>query len=409
MLISIIWMIFGAGFYSYTIGTLSSLLVNSHGRRGKLKKKIIVMDAFTKENRLQKVLKRKIHQALVYNSARAVFNQFEKYEFLIELPTNLKFEIARSLYSNLNSKIIFLKNKEKTFLAEFIPCLFPLKFQKGEKIYQKSENPIFGIFLIFFNSKFLVYFIVDGRVSFITGKTKACYKTLVQGSNFGEIEIFEKTLRLHTLQASTECHFLAIRKEEFSRIMANFPDYEEECRNIAKQKIKRINENFDKIQPLLKIKLNSEFWNKRKNIYKMAKEEKENSVNQFKGLFTRKVVPNQFRKNNTVIIVRNIPSISNLCEEQEENENFNEKSWKQIIKTPQKLATSTSLMTFYEAHDSKSNLSNNNKIENDNDNKSCQNAKDIDITKISTKSFTRKKVCFSMERKKIIIKILLKK
>lgn len=145
MSFSIVWMIFGAGFYSYTIGSLSTLLVNSNGRRAKLRKKILLMEAFSKENHFKTHLRRKVNQALVYNSAKTIFNQSEKHEFINELPINLKFEIANSMYSNLKSKIIFLKNKERSFLAEIMPCLFPLKFSKGEIIYHKNESALFGI------------------------------------------------------------------------------------------------------------------------------------------------------------------------------------------------------------------------------------------------------------------------
>lgn len=153
-------MVFGAGFFSYTIGTLSYLLVNNEGRKGKLRDKIMHMEAFTKENKFKSALKRKLKSALTYNSARTMFNQSEKNEFLKELPMNLKFEIANSMYLNLNTKFVFFKGKEQSFMGEFMPWLSPLKFNKGDIIYRKNESPMFGRFSIFAFWNFLHFHVV---------------------------------------------------------------------------------------------------------------------------------------------------------------------------------------------------------------------------------------------------------
>ena len=161
MLISIIWMFFGAGFYSYTIGSLSSLLANLDGRKGKLRSKIMQMEAFAKENHFKKALKRRLNLALSYNSARTIFSQSEKSEFLSELPMDLKYEIANSMYVNLNARLVFFKNKDKSFLAEFIPWLSPLKLLKGEFVYYKNDCPLYGLLFIieyFLVLKFFVGF-----------------------------------------------------------------------------------------------------------------------------------------------------------------------------------------------------------------------------------------------------------
>lgn len=150
MLLSLIFMVFGAGFFSYTIGTLSNLLVNNESRKEKLRQKKMHMEAFMKENRFKTVLKRKLNAALNYNSTHTMFSQSEKNEFLHELPINLKYEIANSMYLNLNRKLVFFKGKEDSFLAEFMPWLSPLKFNKGDIIYRKNESPMFGIYIYFF-------------------------------------------------------------------------------------------------------------------------------------------------------------------------------------------------------------------------------------------------------------------
>ena len=301
MLVSLIFMVFGAGFFSYTIGTLSNLLVNNESRKEKLRQKKMHMEAFMKENRFKTVFKRKLNAALNYNSTHTMFNQSEKNEFLHELPINLKYEIANSMYLNLNRKLVFFTGKEDSFLAEFMPWLSPIKFNKRDIIYHKNESPMFGIlffFLLLLSTNlinYLVYFIVSGRVALITGKYNTCFKTLVEGSYFGEIEIYENSSRATTVQACTECHLLTISKDDFEGIMSIFPDYDKEFREIAQKKLEKINESLEHIKDLQTIKLNSEFWRKQKqNIYQMAMEEKENSLAvKAKSIFSRSMLMSQ--------------------------------------------------------------------------------------------------------------------
>lgn len=41
----------------------------------------------------------------------------------------------------------------------------------------------------------MVYFLISGRVNYLIGNQGLCFKTFVNGSYFGEIEIFRECLR----------------------------------------------------------------------------------------------------------------------------------------------------------------------------------------------------------------------
>lgn len=118
---------------------------------------------------------------------------------------------------------------------------------------------------------------------------------MVEGSYFGEIEIYENSSRVTTVQACTECHLLTISKDDFEGIMSIFPDYDKEFREIAKKKLEKINESLENTKDLQTIKINSEFWRKQKqNIYQMAMEEKENShAAKAKSIFSRSMLMSQ--------------------------------------------------------------------------------------------------------------------
>ena len=52
MIFTIIMIIFGAGFYSYTIGSISTMFGNSDSRSQKLQNSFHVMDEFCKETKI---------------------------------------------------------------------------------------------------------------------------------------------------------------------------------------------------------------------------------------------------------------------------------------------------------------------------------------------------------------------
>jgi hypothetical protein len=52
--VSILWMVFGVGFYSFTIGTLSSLLGSMDTRSNLVSQKLQIINEFCKEAKIGK-------------------------------------------------------------------------------------------------------------------------------------------------------------------------------------------------------------------------------------------------------------------------------------------------------------------------------------------------------------------
>ena len=61
-------MMIGVGFYSFMIGTLTSVLNRIDSRATQLKAKVEVIDVFCSEVKINNELKRKIKEALAYNT-----------------------------------------------------------------------------------------------------------------------------------------------------------------------------------------------------------------------------------------------------------------------------------------------------------------------------------------------------
>ncbi len=254
-------MILGAGFYSFTLSSLSSLLANLDTRRAHLTNKLMLMDEFCKENKFSKALKKTVKTALEYSSFKTIFSSDDKNQLLNEIPTDLRFQIAEMMFKGLSNKIPFFKNKDKCFIANFVPLLNPLKVLHGELIFRKAEYPN------------LVYFLYNGRVNYVVGPQNIVFKSMVQGSYFGEIEIYENRSRYFSCRAEVQCDLLTISSDKFISLMKSFPDHEAEIKSIIAERKKRNEIALEKIMNIAPISINSEFWKKKKevNLYEAVK------------------------------------------------------------------------------------------------------------------------------------------
>ncbi|CAD8104029.1 unnamed protein product [Paramecium primaurelia] len=261
-IVCIFWMFFGVGFYSFTVGSLSTLMGTLDTRESHLQSKITFMDEFCEETKLSLQMKHKIRKVLEYNSLINIFSSAEVDDFLSEIPTNLKYQIAQAMYAGLKNRVSFFKNKDSVFISTLIPKLQPLKINAGEFIYNKGEYP---------NQ---VYFIVNGRVNMVIGVYSITFKTYVTGSYFGEIEIFDNSARFHSARAELECELLAIEQDVFKKILQAFPEYFEEIKVISLEKLKREKDSIEKLQDLTGLSQTSEFFNKKRtqSIYKSIKQ-----------------------------------------------------------------------------------------------------------------------------------------
>lgn len=93
-IITIFLMLFGVFFYSFTIGTLSSVLVDMDSKDNKLKYKLSILNDFTKDIQIDSELKEKIKKILIYNSEKHSFSWIEKQNMFHELPITLKNEVS---------------------------------------------------------------------------------------------------------------------------------------------------------------------------------------------------------------------------------------------------------------------------------------------------------------------------
>lgn len=89
-----------------------------------------------------------------------------------------------------------------------------------ELLYIIVEGFLVEVIFNIFTS--VVYFLVSGSINFILEKYNIVYHTVKEGDFFGDYEVINNVLRVHTTIAKTECKMLILSKEVFINIKINF-------------------------------------------------------------------------------------------------------------------------------------------------------------------------------------------
>ena len=136
---SIIWMMVGAGFYTFTIGTLTSVVYNRDSRKNHLNNRLNNIDTFCKHINIQKRLWDRLKKTVKFSSQRKIA-WFVKLKIFHELPQNIKSEIAKKMDDGLVDRLMFFRDKEASFIGTIIPLLVPQDVEPGELIYKIGDH-----------------------------------------------------------------------------------------------------------------------------------------------------------------------------------------------------------------------------------------------------------------------------
>lgn len=135
-------MLFGVGFYSFTIGILSSVLAYMDTKSMHLQKKKSIMNEFCNEMKINNTLKERMSKTLQYNSDKNSFLWAKKTDIFNDLPIDLRYEIIMKMQNKVISDILFFKNcDDKFFVIQIVPLLKPIWIQEKENIWIAGSNP----------------------------------------------------------------------------------------------------------------------------------------------------------------------------------------------------------------------------------------------------------------------------
>ena len=218
---NVIWIGVGVGFYSYIVGTLSTILRNMTKRKSIISSRFFFLNEINKEKNIDKKILEKFTIYLEYlEQNKKYISSKNSNNFLSDISLDLTYKLARNIHSDLINNVIFFQDKKMNFIAQITPYLTTRLYKKGSIIINRSEYPSF------------VYFLISGSVGFFN-KIGLQFRTYIKGSYFGEIEIFKSCLRQFEVRAIEESKILILSREVFLRSMVNFPEVNEDYYKIA--------------------------------------------------------------------------------------------------------------------------------------------------------------------------------
>ena len=114
----------------------------------------------------------------------------------------------------LLEKVSFLKNASKELIQSLVSTLKPKLFKKGENIIKFGDDGE------------CMYFINKGICTVTSGDGKQIFNVLLEGSFFGEYAILYPLKRTANVIASSSCDLFELSKNNFHKILGEFPEFE---------------------------------------------------------------------------------------------------------------------------------------------------------------------------------------
>jgi len=218
-LVAMLWMFIGVGFYTFTIGSLSTFLMSIDTRESILTSKLGAVQELYRETGISKATKAKIQQAIRYNTFtlgsvwdRSLFD---------DLPKGLKYEVVTSMYGGAFKDFPFFSKRDMAFVVYVMPKLRPSTLKENEYLYREGEYAD------------AMHLIARGRMNFVLTHTEIVYKAYMRGSYVGEIELIRGTVREDNTMSYGNTELLSLDKQDFFNMMEEFPVEGKEIERLA--------------------------------------------------------------------------------------------------------------------------------------------------------------------------------
>ena len=245
IVVVILWMLVGVGFYSFTVGSLSSFLSSIDTRESALALKLASFSEIAHQTGLPKSVRHKVRQAITYNTSLTGSIWSDKHSLFSELPKHLRFEVATSMYGGVVKTLQLFKNKDQAFINQAIPLFRPLRYAESYYLYREGEYAD------------EVYFITFGRANMVIKGLNISYKSYLRGSYIGEIEVLRGLYRLATCVVIPKTELLGITKAAFLHLLEEFPAEKKELDALAGQRLRREKQAYVELLELIKLKANT--------------------------------------------------------------------------------------------------------------------------------------------------------
>lgn len=208
--ITCVWMFLGVAFYSFVVGSLTSVITAEGSQQENLIGKLKALEEFAHETNLDMDLHSQVKTFLL-NNYNELFSRVDEEALINELPPTLKEELFFHQFGALIDNLEFLQDLENNECTwGIVKNLKKIRYEKGDKIYHDKDLSE------------TLYLINKGHVKLYAenGFPFAAYKS---GSHFGDVDMFCSIRRNGTAQATEDCQLYKIQKSQIEDVLSDFP------------------------------------------------------------------------------------------------------------------------------------------------------------------------------------------
>lgn len=228
MMFAVVVMIFGAGVYGYTIGTVAGILANMNPAEVHYRELVERLGAFMRYRKIPSDLQRRIRDYYAYLWDNRL--GYDETTVLTGLPPNLKAEVALFLNRSIIERVPLFRGASEELIRAIVLELRPVIFTPGDTIMRAGEPGR------------EMYFISRGSVEVGSADGTTVFATLTTGDFFGEMAIVLDQPRAASVRALEYCDLFLLEKDAFVRVMARFPEFAEHIKAMANERRTRTTE-----------------------------------------------------------------------------------------------------------------------------------------------------------------------
>jgi len=224
--LSAVIMLMGASLYAFIIGSVASLLSSIQAAKNSHWERIDSVTEFLRQRQVPAAIDAKVrnYYEYVWEHDRGM----NKNDMLNDLPGPLRLEILLHLASNILKTVPLFKNCSPILRDELLISLESRTFTPDSNIAGEGEMGR------------SIYFIVEGSVEIISADTQKSWGRLGEGDYFGFMSMVLGERRTATTRAIGFCDLLILDKENFNRIKAEFPEFNDVLKQASAERTDQI-------------------------------------------------------------------------------------------------------------------------------------------------------------------------
>jgi CRP-like cAMP-binding protein len=209
----IVCMLIGATVFGHIVGSMASLVENFNAEGQRRKEKIDEVNAYLKDRKLSRELRRKVQMYYEYYLDRK--SAFDEEKILSELSGTLRRDIVMFLNRDIMSKIDFFSSiQDENFISYVMTLMKPMFCVPYDFIFKEGQIG------------HDMYFLVKGKVEVVGGihtDTPKRYKVMKSGEYFGEIALTMSIKRTASVRALTFANLFVLSKTDLDNMTDSYP------------------------------------------------------------------------------------------------------------------------------------------------------------------------------------------